>query len=203
MPSNTVYVNKHLYIYRFTHSYIYIYTILYKHRTYIHSCVFSYIYMKVCVYVSSCWMLSRNLPSRRQLHSLVSLKLNNPDLMLDLTKIILVDCVLWNINPCRLFIVKPCSCIHIKNIFSPDDWSCRIYRVHPKRGVRHPPTGFPDRPLNYLIQRLQSWSFGNMEYPFIAPRFTWPQSGSTWEDPIYGSNRTVWILNCVWINDLG
>ena len=42
-------------------------------------------------------------------------------------------------------------------------------------------------------------ALGNMEYLFItiAPRFTLARRGSTWKDPIYGSNRTVWHLNCV------
>ena len=45
-------------------------------------------------------------------------------------------------------------------------------------------------PLNNLMVRLQSWSFGNVEYPFIAitPWSTLTQIGSTWLDPIYGSN---------------
>ena len=35
-------------------------------------------------------------------------------------------------------------------------------------------------------------ALGNMEYAFIAitPWSTLAQSGSTWEGPIYGSNRT-------------
>ena len=42
-------------------------------------------------------------------------------------------------------------------------------------------------------------AFGNAEYPFIAmiPWSNLTQSSSTWYGPIYGSNRTVWHLNCV------
>ena len=37
---------------------------------------------------------------------------------------------------------------------------------------------------------------GNVEYPFIAiaTRSTLAQSGSSWFGPIYGSNRTIWII---------
>ena len=39
---------------------------------------------------------------------------------------------------------------------------------------------------------------GNAEQPFITMTFLVPSgwSGSTWSGPIYGSNRTVWHLNC-------
>ena len=61
-----------------------------------------------------------------------------------------------------------------------------------------------DMTLNHQMVRLQPWDFRNMEYPFIAiaARFTLTQSGSTWLDPIDGSNRTIWHLNYVQTNDV-
>ena len=58
-----------------------------------------------------------------------------------------------------------------------------------------------DMTLNNLIN---SGALGNMEYSFIAIalRYTLTWSGNTWQGPIYGSNRTVWHLNCVQINHL-
>ena len=48
---------------------------------------------------------------------------------------------------------------------------------------------------------LELWEM--QKYPFIAiaPRSTPSRSGSTWESPIYGSNRTVWHLNWVQTNN--
>ena len=42
-------------------------------------------------------------------------------------------------------------------------------------------------------------ALGNAEYPFIAIAHgsTLAWSGSTWQCPINGLNRTVWHLNCV------
>ena len=47
-------------------------------------------------------------------------------------------------------------------------------------------------------------ALGNAEYSFIAiaPRFTLAWSGSIWQGPIYGSNRTVWHLNWIQMNDM-
>ena len=50
-------------------------------------------------------------------------------------------------------------------------------------GVRPPLTSVLDMTLNNLMVRFQQcWSFGNVEYPFIAiaPRSTLARSGSTW-----------------------
>ena len=48
------------------------------------------------------------------------------------------------------------------------------------------------------------WTLENIEYLFIAitPRSTLDRSGYTWKGSIYGSNRTVWNLNYMQINDL-
>ena len=45
----------------------------------------------------------------------------------------------------------------------------------------------------HLMVRLQSWSLGNVKYPFITiiPRFILTGSDNTYEGPIYKSNRTV------------
>ena len=42
---------------------------------------------------------------------------------------------------------------------------------------------------------------GNVDYPFIAITlmFTLAQNDSTWQDPIYVSNRTVWLFK-LWAN---
>ena len=44
----------------------------------------------------------------------------------------------------------------------------------------------------------------NAEYPFIVrtPGSTLAHSSSTWQKPIYGSNKTVWHLNSVQKNYL-
>ena len=69
----------------------------------------------------------------------------------------------------------------------------------------YPPNECPwyDAKLHLMV-RLKPWNLGNVEYPFIAktPSSTLIRSGSTWWDPIYGSNRTVWHLNCMQTNDL-
>ena len=59
-----------------------------------------------------------------------------------------------------------------------------------------------------LVWHLTIWWWGssnagaleNVEYPFIASasRSTLTWSGSTWQGPIYGSNKSVWHLNCTY-----
>ena len=47
-------------------------------------------------------------------------------------------------------------------------------------------------------------ALGNAEYLFVAIALwsTLTRSGSSWNDPIYGSNRIVWQFNWVQTNDL-
>ena len=85
----------------------------------------------------------------------------------------------------------------------PVGWGCRIHRLLLCRGVRPPP------PTSVLIWHQTIWwwgsgnagALGNAEYPFnaVAPRSTLARSGSTWEDLIYGLNRTNSILMLNWI----
>ena len=85
-------------------------------------------------------------------------------------------------------------------------WGYKIRRLHFYRQLRlHP---YPNECPGYNIKltvRLQPWSFKEYGVPLhchwsllSAP----PRSGSTWERPIYGLNRTVWHLNYVKTYDL-
>ena len=67
----------------------------------------------------------------------------------------------------------------------PVGWGCRIHQLLLRRGVR--------------LTRPQwvSWMWHKTIFIAIASRFTLTWSGSTWEGPIYESNRTVLMLN--WI----
>ena len=51
---------------------------------------------------------------------------------------------------------------------------------------------------------VSSKALTNVEHSFIATTFrsTLTRSGSTWQAPIYGSNRTIWHLNWEQTNDL-
>ena len=72
---------------------------------------------------------------------------------------------------------------------------CRIHLLYLCRGIRNE---CPE----YDIKQSNGEAYA--EYPFIAitPMSTLTWSGSTWQDPMYGSNRTVWHLNWVQTNDL-
>ena len=45
-----------------------------------------------------------------------------------------------------------------------------------------------------MVSPDNAGALGKAEYPFLAIvlRSTQDQSGSTWQGPIYGSNRIVW-----------
>ena len=78
--------------------------------------------------------------------------------------------------------------------------ACRIHQLHLRRMVRPNSTRVLYMTVNNLIAR----DLGNVEYPFIAiaPKFSLTWSVSTWQDLIYGSNRTMYLckkwlmLNC-------
>ena len=56
------------------------------------------------------------------------------------------------------FFFLNCYFLHPSN---PVIWGCKIYWLHFYRGIRsHLSMGILDMTLNYLIVRLQSWSFG-------------------------------------------
>ena len=77
-------------------------------------------------------------------------------------------------------------------------WDC-ISRLYLCKGVRPPPTSVLDGTLNCIWCRGSNpWALGILEYRFIAiiPRSTRIQGGSTYWNPIYGSNKTVWPFNC-------
>ena len=59
--------------------------------------------------------------------------------------------------------------------------------------------GKPTTPNEFPITKNYLGALDNVGHPFIAIAFrsTLIQSGYTWLVPIYGSNRTVWPLNCV------
>ena len=60
------------------------------------------------------------------------------------------------------------------------------------------PTSVLDMTLNILMVRLHNaGNLKNSEYHFIAiaPKSILSRSGSTWKDPIYASNKTVWHLS--------
>ena len=50
--------------------------------------------------------------------------------------------------------------------------------------------------------RKSAQSAGAVEFIAIAPRSTLTRIGCTWLGPIYGSNRTFWLLDSVQVNDL-
>ena len=84
-------------------------------------------------------------------------------------------------------------------------WDCRICQLHLCGGLRFLQW------VSWIWQKtIWLWgssnigAIGNVEYPFIAIALgtTLAQNGSTWKGPIYGSNRSVWHLNWIQINDL-
>ena len=78
-------------------------------------------------------------------------------------------------------------------LFGPLSRGCRIHRLYLCRRVR-----LTQRVSCIWHETIWWWgssnagSLGSAEYPFItiAPRWTLAQSGSTWEGPMYGLNRT-------------
>ena len=91
---------------------------------------------------------------------------------------ILCDC---KIQTDRLLSGRRPNLVLINNT-SHVSWVCRIHRIHLCWGVRQQPKSVRDMTLNNMMARLQPWSLGNVEYPFIAiARMpTQTQSGSTW-----------------------
>ena len=59
-----------------------------------------------------------------------------------------------------------------------------------------PPISVLSMTLNHLMVRLQSWSLGNMEYPFIniTPKSTLTWGGSTCNGSLYYSNKTFQLF---------
>ena len=83
---------------------------------------------------------------------------------------------------------------------SPVGWGYRIQRLHFCRWVKL------TQRMSWIWRKTIWWrgsdkagALGNPEYPFIAiaRRSTLFWSGSNWLGTTYGSNRTVWYLNCV------
>ena len=86
----------------------------------------------------------------------------------------------------------------------PVGWGCTIYWLRLCRGLRPPPTSVLGMTLIiWWWGSSNAGALGNAKYPFIAiaPRSTRARSGSTWQGPIYGSNRTQLCtfakLNCL------
>ena len=61
----------------------------------------------------------------------------------------------------------------------------------------------PTHPTSIWLWGFSLGVLGNVDHLFtaITPRSTLTRSNSTWEHPIYVSNRNVWHLNCAQAND--
>ncbi len=84
-------------------------------------------------------------------------------------------------------------------ISCPVNWGCRIHRLHLCRGVKpYPPMRVLDMTLNNLMVGFQECLISeDCRVPLHCHRFLVhsARSGSIWQGPIYGSNRTKVCTN--------
>ena len=87
-------------------------------------------------------------------------------------------------------------------VYTFKSWTRKPWRESPYREVR--PSIFNECPVYDTKQAdgeapvmLELWRIWSTPFIAIASRSTLAWSGSTWQSPVYWSNRTVWHLNCM------
>ena len=90
----------------------------------------------------------------------------------------------WSFGKCGVPLHRHYS--RVPSMSCPVGWGCWIHRL-----LLNTPTGYDTKQSDGEVPII-TWALGNAEYPFIAitPRSTLARSGSPWESPIFGSNRT-------------